>query len=192
VLDLTFSLLMKILLVRLLKQDPEESERDVVVNSSPAYTAMFAMFSCTWGRAIKKPGTLLFAFIQPLYWIVFFGFLFERYPLLNSDVTLRYLDFLAPGVCVMALLFGASQSGIGFIRDLNNGLLLRILLTPAPLTSVLFGKILADTLRLLMNAMGVGLMAMAMGARLNTSLEVFGFTVMILFVFGCAILLDSA
>lgn len=60
--------------------------------------------------------------------VLFFGFLFHRYGL---DTFLRelgtrerpiaYLDFLTPGVCAMTVLFGASQSGIGWIRDLQTG-----------------------------------------------------------------------
>jgi len=65
----------------------------------------------------------------------------------------------------MTVLFGASQSGIGLIRDLQTGFLQRILASPASTFAVLGGKLLADVLRLLAQALFVLLVARALGAR---------------------------
>jgi ABC-2 type transport system permease protein len=72
----------------------------------------------TWLKTARRPVVLTFSFVQPIMWILFFGFLFQRF---NVGLVLhgvRYLDFLVPGVCAMTVLFGASQSGIGLIRDM--------------------------------------------------------------------------
>lgn len=109
---------------------------------------------------------LTFSFAQPLMWMTFFGFLFQRYRLADLDETVAYLDFLAPGVCAMTVLFGASQSGIGWIRDLHTGFLPRILNTPASHHALLLGKVGADVLRLLLQAAMVLVLALLLGARL--------------------------
>lgn len=118
----------------------------------------------TWIKTARRPVLLTFSFAQPLMWMTFFGFLFQRYRLDFGEVA--YLDFLVPGVCAMTVLFGASQSGIGWIRDLHTGFLPRMLNTPASHHALLSGKILADVARLLVQALIVLLLALVLGARL--------------------------
>lgn len=125
--------------------------------------AMRAVAWRTWTTTWRRPVLLTFSLGQPLVWMLFFGFLFERFTLAGA----RYLDFLAPGVSVMTVLFGASQSGIGWIRDLNTGFLPRMLSTPAPPSAILGGKVLADAARLLLQAAAVLLLALLLGARLH-------------------------
>jgi ABC-2 type transport system permease protein len=121
----------------------------------------------TWTTTLRRPMLLTFSFAQPLMWMGFFGFLFQRYRLVDFGDEVAYLDFLTPGVCAMTVLFGASQSGIGWIRDLQTGFLPRMLNTPASHHALLAGKILADVLRLLAQAVVVVGLAVLLGARLS-------------------------
>lgn len=125
--------------------------------------ALLAVARRTWTITWRRPVLLAFSLGQPLVWMLFFGFLFQRFPLVGA----RYLDFLAPGVSVMTVLFGASQSGIGWIRDLNTGFLQRMLGTPAAPSAILGGKVLADVARLLLQSAAVLLLALLLGARLS-------------------------
>ena len=118
----------------------------------------------TWTITWRRPVLLTFSLGQPLVWMLFFGFLFHRFPVGEG---IGYLDYLAPGVSVMTVLFGASQSGIGWIRDLNTGFLQRMLGTPARPSAILAGKILADGARLLLQSAAVLLLALLLGARLQ-------------------------
>ena len=126
--------------------------------------AMRAVAWRTWTITWRRPVLLTFSLGQPLVWMLFFGFLFHRYPVGEG---IGYLDFLAPGVSVMTVLFGASQSGIGWIRDLNTGFLPRMLSTPASPTAILAGKVLADVARLLLQSAAVLALALLLGARLH-------------------------
>ena len=121
----------------------------------------------TWTKTARRPVLLSFSFAQPLMWMVFFGFLFQRYRLVDLGEAVTYLDFLTPGVCAMTVLFGASQSGIGWIRDVQTGFLPRMLNTPASHHALLFGKVLADVLRLLAQALVILLLGLALGARFS-------------------------
>jgi ABC-2 type transport system permease protein len=120
----------------------------------------------TWTKSARRPVLLTFSLAQPLMWLGFFGFLFQRYRLAGLGDAVDYLDFLTPGVCAMTVLFGASQSGVGWIRDLKTGFLPRMLNTPASHHALLSGKLLADVLRLLAQVLAVVLLALALGARL--------------------------
>lgn len=124
-----------------------------------------AVFRRTWTVTWRRPVLLTFSLGQPLIWMLFFGFLFQRFPV--GDLGVGYLDFLAPGVSVMTVLFGASQAGIGWIRDLQTGFLPRMLSTPASPAAILAGKVLADVTRLLLQAMAVLGLALLLGVRLH-------------------------
>lgn len=120
----------------------------------------------TWTAVLRRPVPLTFSLAQPLIWMGFFGFLFQRFQVGDPAAPGRpYMDFLAPGVCAMTVLFGATQSGIGWIRDVQTGFLPRMLRTPASYHGILLGKILADVLRLLVQAAAVLLLASLLGAR---------------------------
>ena len=123
----------------------------------------------TWLLVWRRPVLLAFSLGQPLIWMLFFGFLFQRYQL-DLPGGLSYLDYLAPGVSVMTVLFGASQAGIGWIRDLQTGFLPRMLNTPSSPLPILLGKLLADVARLVLQALAVLVLAALLGARLRPSL----------------------
>jgi len=128
-----------------------------------------AVFKRTWLKTLRRPVALTFSLIQPLMWMLFFGFLFHRYSLDEMPAGIRYLDFLVPGICAMTVLFGASQSGIEFIRDMQTRFLDRVLSTPASKTMIIGGKIAADTSRLIIQAFLVLLLGLALGANLQLS-----------------------
>ena len=129
--------------------------------------AAWAICRRTWTQTARRPVLLTFSFAQPLMWRGFFGFLFQRYRLLDLGGAVSYLDFLTPGVCAMTVLFGASQAGVGWIRDLQTGFLPRLLNTPASHHALLAGKLLADVARLLAQALVVVVLALLLGARLS-------------------------
>ena len=124
-----------------------------------------AVFYRTWMKLIRRPVTLGFSFIQPMMWLFFFGFLFQRFELNYPGI--RYLDFLLPGICCMTILFGASQAGVTLIRDMQTGFFSRMHSTPASDGIILAGKIAADSFRLLIQALVVCLLGLLVGAKLN-------------------------
>lgn len=128
---------------------------------------VLAMAVRTWRKTLRRPVTLTFSLVQPMMWMAFFGFLFHRYRVADAGPEIAYLDFLAPGVCAMTVLFGASQAGIGWIRDLHTGFLPRLLQTPAAAPALLGGKVLADVVRLTVQALVVLALALLVGARLE-------------------------
>lgn len=154
---------------------------------SNAVEVAFAVGRRTWLKVWRRPVTLSFSLVQPLVWMAFFGFLFHRYQLESVAHDVRYLDFLAPGVCTMTVLFGASQSGIGWIRDLQTGFLPRMLNTPASPLLMLAGKVAADVMRLLVQAAVVLVLALLLGARFAPSWRALPAAVLGLGLFAAAL-----
>src|ERR671932_2744080 len=90
----------------------------------------------SWLKTIRRPVPLTFSFVQPLFWILIFGFLLHRFTLgpayaglsYLDYAGLSYLDFLLPGICAMTVLFGASKAGIAIVGHPQNGVLQRLVL----------------------------------------------------------------
>lgn len=133
------------------------------------WAAFLAVFRRTWLKTLRRPVSLSFSFVQPLVWMTCFGFLFNRYRIDRLEGDSAYLTFLMPGVSAMSILFGASQSGIELIRDLQTGFLRRLLLTPTPAFVLLGGKLAADVCRLLAQALLIVGLGLLLGARPSPS-----------------------
>ncbi len=140
----------------------------------------------TWMKSLRRPVVLSFSLVQPMIWMLFFGFLFQRYRIERLGGEIRYLDFLLPGICAMTVLFGASQSGIEMIRDIQTHFLGRLLNTPADRRLILIGKLTADVTRLLAQATLVFLLGLAVGARISPSLPGVMVSLIALGLFGFA------
>ena len=121
----------------------------------------------SWLKTICRPVPLTFSFVQPLFWMLIFGFLFHRFTLGPEYEGLSYLDFLLPGICAMTVLFGASQAGIAIVHDLQTGFLQRMVRSSMHPVWILTGKIVAEVTRLLLQAFVVGLLGIALGARVR-------------------------
>ncbi len=67
----------------------------------------------------------------------------------------HYVDYLLPGVFVLAIGFGASQTGVAVAEDLTNGMLDRFRSLPIASGAYLTGRVAADAVH---NLFVVGLM----------------------------------
>lgn len=145
-----------------------------------------AVFKRTWLKVLRRPVILTFSLVQPLMWMLFFGFLFQRYTLEDMPAGMRYLDFLVPGVCGMTVLFGASQAGIELIRDMQTRFLNRVLSTPASKTAIMAGKVCADVSRLIMQAFLVLLLGALLGANVQLKIALLCHMLFSLLLLGVA------
>lgn len=137
-----------------------------------------AVFYRTLLNIKRRPVILFLSFLQPLIWMSFFGFLFQRFPVNDGGGTIKYIDFLLPGVCGMTVLLGSSQSGISIIRDSQTGFLERTMTTALDLHSFIFGKISADLCRVIFQAFVVVALGLLLGATISLNL-----TTLISFIF---------
>src|ERR671939_361603 len=123
----------------------------------------------SWLKTVRRPVPLTFSFVQPLIWMLIFGFLFHRFTLGPEYAGFSYLDFLLPGVCTMTVLFGASQAGISLVRDLQTGFLQRMVRSSMHPIWILTGKIVSEVTRLLLQAFVVALLGISLGAQVRIS-----------------------
>ncbi|MCG8575338.1 MAG: ABC transporter permease [Flavobacteriales bacterium] len=114
----------------------------------------------TWKKLYYRPIHLVFSFVQPIFWLTIFGFLFERSFQFPEG---SYLAYLLPGVCAMTVIQSSSQAGILFIKDFQTGFFGRYNFTPASRFSFLFFKIFADFSRIFVQVVLLFIIGWCMG-----------------------------
>jgi ABC-2 type transport system permease protein len=120
--------------------------------------------------------------VLPAAWLVFVGLAFP------TRFTDHYLDFIAPGILVLTMLSAGMQGGSSLIFDKILGFLNKFLALPTPREAILFGKILFITVRGLLQATVIMLLAVLLGATIFSPALVLS-SYLVLFVFG--VLLSS-
>src|SRR5207245_4886438 len=94
-------------------------------------------------RLSRQTFSMVFTLFQPMvFWLIFFGNLFQRTA--NAEVVQApsYIAFLAAGVVVMTILNNGLAGGTDLLFDKENGFLERLMSTPISRTSVLIRPLL--------------------------------------------------
>jgi ABC transporter DrrB family efflux protein len=133
---------------------------------------------------IRVPQLLVFSTIQPVLFVLLFRYVFGG--VVQSDVTVPYVDFLLPGVFVQMTVFGAVATAIGLATDLKSGLLERFRSLPMARSAVLAGRTSADLFRNVFVIILVMLVGFAVGFRVHTNVfaAVAGFGLVLLFAYS--------
>lgn len=118
-------------------------------------------------KLLRRPVMLYFTLIQPVIWLLLFGQIFNHIataPGLSQAFNgMTYFAYFMPAVILQTLLFGAGQSGVGILADLDSGFLDKLLTTPINRTAILLGKVLADLSRMLIQGIIIVVLAFGFG-----------------------------
>jgi ABC-2 type transport system permease protein/oleandomycin transport system permease protein len=104
-------------------------------------------------RLVRVPTLIAFATVQPVMFVLLFTYAFGG--AIHPPGVARYVDYLLPGIFVLAIAFGASQTGVSVADDLAGGMIDRFRALPMARPAVLAGRTLADAVR---NLFVLGLM----------------------------------
>ena len=96
-------------------------------------------------RLVRVPTLLMFATVQPVLFVLLFTYAFGG--AIHVPGVTRYIDYLLPGIFVLAIGFGASQTGVAIAEDLASGMIDRFRSLPISGGAVLAGRVAADALR---------------------------------------------
>jgi ABC-2 type transport system permease protein len=118
-------------------------------------------------RLSRQPTIIVFSLVQPLIWLVLFGQMFSRivrFPGAAQQFgNVSYLQFFIPTVMLQSVLFGAGQSGVGMITDIDSGFLDKLLTTPINRLAILLGRVFGDLTRMTFQIVLVVLIGWAIG-----------------------------
>ncbi len=178
-----------------MKPDARGAQPAVSADPAPASVAAHAVArfgsqvaTVTWAETRKlrrDPMEMLTRAVQPALWLGVFGVVMSRARAIPTG-SVRYLDFMVPGVLAQSVLFVAIFYGISLIWERDLGILHKYLASPAYRGALVGGKAASAGVRAVVQAVIVCVLALAMGARLRLEpLPLAGALVFI--VFGAAI-----
>src|SRR6266508_1916041 len=104
-------------------------------------------------RLVRVPTLIAFATVQPVMFVLLFNYTYGG--AIHPPGVTRYIDYILPGTYVLAIAFGASQTGVAVADDLGSGMIDRFRALPMARSAVLAGRALADAVR---NLFVLGLM----------------------------------
>jgi ABC-2 type transport system permease protein/oleandomycin transport system permease protein len=116
-------------------------------------------------RLVRVPTLMVFATAQPIMFVLLFTYTFGG--AIRPPGVERYVDYLLPGIYVLSIAFGASQTGVAVADDLAGGMIDRFRALPMTRSAVLAGRTIADAVR---NVFVLALMtgvAVAIGFRFH-------------------------
>lgn len=124
--------------------------------------AIYILWLREMKRYFRSPAQIVAALGQPLLYLLALGF--GLGPVFAKSGHGNYIQFLAPGVVGMTVLFSGAFSGIGLLWDRQFGFLKETLVAPVPRIQVMIGRTL-----------GGATVAMFQGALVLIACAVVGF-----------------
>lgn len=111
-------------------------------------------------RFIRARSRIISSLALPFFWLIFIGVGFGSSFQLPG---MQYIDFLAPGILGMIILFTSIFSGISVMWDRQFGFLKEVLVAPVSRTSIVLGKTLGGATVAVINAVIMLIIATAIG-----------------------------
>jgi ABC-2 type transport system permease protein len=113
----------------------------------------------------RQPAFLGITLTQPLIWLLLFGALFKAVTQIPGFKGGSYIDFLTPGIVVMLAISSAGWTGMGFIEDINGGVMDRMLASPVWRGALNAGSVFYAVLTIVIQSALIVLLALALGAN---------------------------
>jgi ABC-2 type transport system permease protein len=116
---------------------------------------------------LRQPAFVVITLVQPLIWLLLFGALFKAVTRIPGFGSGSYLDYLTPGIVVMLAVSSAGWTGMGFIEDINRGVMDRLLVTPAWRGAFNLGSVAQCVVSVLVQTLIIVVLALVLGAHLH-------------------------
>lgn len=120
---------------------------------------------------VRQPAWIAISLLQPVIWLLLFGALFKRVAEIPGFEDDSYIEFLTPGVIVMLAVSSAGWTGMGFIEDINRGVMDRILVSPIWRGALNAGSVVQAVLSIAVQSLVVIGLALVVGAHFRNGIE---------------------
>ena len=138
----------------------------------------------------RNPAFLFFTFIQPVMFVLLFRYVFGG--AIPVKVPGGYVNFLMPGVIAQSAAFASFGTAISLARQLQKGVIDRFRAMPMARSAVLLGRLVADTLRLVVTVLVLLAVGYAIGFRFDNGVGPAIGMIVLGVVFGVTICTVSA
>ena len=119
---------------------------------------------------VRQPAWVAISLVQPVIWLLLFGALFKRVADIPGFGGGSYIEFLTPGVVVMTAVLTAGWVGMGFIDDIDRGVMDRLLVSPIWRGALNVGSVVQATISVVVQSLIVVALAWVAGARFENGL----------------------
>jgi ABC-2 type transport system permease protein len=148
-------------------------------------TAIYVLWLRELKRYSRSRPQIIASLGQPLLYLVALGF--GLGPVFEKSGHGSYLQFVAPGVIGMAVLFSSVFSGFGLLWDRQFGFLKEIMVAPQPRLLIMIGRTLGGATVAMLQGMLVVIVCLIAGFRPVSMADLplaFAFMLLIAVVFG--------
>lgn len=140
--------------------------------------AIYVMWLRQMKRFIRSKSRIVAMIVQPLFFLVILGSGL-RSAVLPGMGGADYMEFLAPGVIAMAILFSSIFTGISVLWDKQFGFLQEVLVAPISRFSIIFGRTMGGATTALIQGLIILIIAFAIGIK---AASVFGLILTLIFM----------
>ncbi len=114
----------------------------------------------------RTPALLVFAVIQPVMFVLLFRYVFGG--AIKVDVPGGYVSYLTPGIIGQSAAFASFGTAVGLAREIQKGVVDRYRSMPMARSAVLVGRLVADTLRMIITVLVLLGVSVAVGFRFHS------------------------
>lgn len=113
----------------------------------------------------RQPAWIGITLIQPMIWLLLFGSLFKSIANIPGFHGGSYVEFLTPGLIVMLAISSAGWSGMGYIEDMNIGVMDRFLVSPIWRGALNAGNVAQQIIVIVIQSVIVACISLAIGGH---------------------------
>ncbi|MCP8305281.1 MAG: ABC transporter permease [archaeon] len=132
--------------------------------SSANFQAIYVLWLRQIKRFFRARSRLVANLVQPFFFLMFFGFGFG---FIRFEGSLNYIDFLAPGIITMSVVFSSMFAGVSVIWDRQFGFLKEVLVAPVSRLTIVIGQTLGGSTLAIVQGLTVLGISMLLGAKIN-------------------------
>ncbi len=154
------------------------------------HSALFWAISDTWvliirslKHIVKNPDQLLGLTIQPVMFMLLFGYVFGGAIQTENG---NYINFLVAGILVQMAAFGATTTALSVATDLKRGIIDRFKSLPMVSSAVMTGHVIGDLVRNGLSSVIMIIVALFMGFRPTATITEWLLIIGILILFTLA------
>jgi ABC-2 type transport system permease protein len=114
-------------------------------------------------KLVRNPILVFFSLFQPIIFLLLFTQLFSGLGRFLGAGILSYTAFATAGIVLQNAFSSAFQSGTAVVDDIKSGFLSKMLATPVNRSAILFGRLLSDVFRVVVQTVIILVLAYALG-----------------------------
>ena len=125
----------------------------------------FTLFGRSMRHVLRSPDTIITVAIVPIMMMLLFVYVFGGAIKISLGENMNYVNYMLPGILLMAIASGISYTAYRIFRDVQGGLFARFHSMPIQRSSLLWGHVLTSLVSNALTVVVILLIALAIGFR---------------------------